>query len=382
MAGNSGTHGAVPLGRPSLGAEELAALEEVFRSGWVAGAGPACRAFEEEFAQACGVGHAVAVANCTAALHLALLARGVGPGDEVIVADYTFPATGHSVLYTGATPVFADVRADLGTVDPASVAALVGPRTVGIIAVDAAGMPADYAELTAIADRHGLFLVEDAACAAGSTYQGRPAGSLAPVAAFSFHGRKGITCGEGGAVVTDDAVLAAKVRKLASFGLESAWSRAASTELPIPVFDEAGYNYKLSDLAAAVMRVQLRRLPELVGRRRAAADRYAELLAGAEGLTLPAEPADRTTSWQSYLLTLAPEVDRGRTAALLREQEIGCNFGTYASHVQPVYGDTRECPVSADLFRRQLAIPMHSELTDSEVERVAIAVRKAVENSS
>jgi dTDP-4-amino-4,6-dideoxygalactose transaminase len=376
----SGTS-SVPLGRPSLGPEELAAVDEVFRSGWVAGVGPACRAFEAEFAAACGVGHAVAVANCTAALHLALLAAGVGEGDEVIVADYTFPATGHAVLYTGATPVFADVRADLGTVDPAAVAALIGPRTVGVIAVDAAGMPADYAELGELASRHGLFLVEDAACAAGSTYRGRPAGSLAPVAAFSFHGRKGITCGEGGALVTDDAQLAAKARKLAAFGLESAWTRAGCTELPVPVFDEAGYNYKLSDLAAAVMRVQLRRLPELVGRRRAVAEAYGELLADVDGIALPAEPEDRTTSWQSYLVTLGDGVDRGRVAAFLREQEIGCNFGTYASHVQPVYGPCAPCPVSADLFRRQLAVPMHAELTDAEVERVAVALRKAVENS-
>ncbi|MGR7000385.1 DegT/DnrJ/EryC1/StrS family aminotransferase [Yinghuangia aomiensis] len=267
------------------------------------------------------------------------------------------------------------------TVDPEAVAALIGPRTVGIIAVDAAGMPADYEALGALAERRGLFLVEDAACAAGATYRGRPAGSLAPVAAFSFHGRKGITCGEGGAVVTDDADLAAEVRKLAAFGLESAWSRQGRAELPIPVFDQAGYNYKLSDLAAAIMRVQLARLPELVGRRRAVADAYAALLADADGVAAPVEPDDRTCSWQSYIVTLAPDVDRGKVAAHLREQEIGCNFGTYASHVQPVYGTTAPCPVSADLFARHLAIPMHSELTDAEAERVAIALRKAVENA-
>ncbi|MDI2127380.1 DegT/DnrJ/EryC1/StrS family aminotransferase [Yinghuangia seranimata] len=382
MAGKSGAAAAVPLGWPSLGAAELDAVAAVFRSGWVAGAGPACRAFEEEFARACGVGHAVAVANCTAGLHLALLAHGVGAGDEVIVADYTFPATGHAVLYTGATPVFADVRADTGTVDPDAVAALIGPRTVGIVAVDAAGLPADYAELGELAARHDLFLIEDAACAAGATYRGRPAGSLAPVAAFSFHGRKGITCGEGGAVVTDDAAFAAKVRKLAAFGLESAWNRAASTELPVPVFDEAGYNYKLSDIAAAIMRVQLTRLPELLAARARVAQGYAELLTGLDGVALPGVPDDRTTTWQSYLVTLDPGVDRGRVAAHLREQEIGCNFGTYASHVQPVYGARETCPVSADLFRRQLAVPMHAELSEADVERVAIALRKAVENSS
>ncbi|WP_436787029.1 DegT/DnrJ/EryC1/StrS family aminotransferase [Yinghuangia sp. YIM S10712] len=381
MADGPEAPGAVPLGRPSLGDAELAAVAEVFRSGWVAGAGPACRAFEEEFAAACGAGHAVAVANCTAALHLALLAYGVGPGDEVIVADYTFPATGHAVLFTGATPVFADVRADTATVDPAAVAALVGPRTVGVIAVDTAGLPADYAELGELTERHGVFLVEDAACAAGATYQGRPAGSLAPVAAFSFHGRKGITCGEGGALVTDDAAIADKARKLAAFGLESAWTRAGRTELPVPVFDEPGYNYKLSDLAAAIMRVQLARLPELLARRREVAAGYAALLADVDGAALPREPADRTGSWQSYAVTLAPGVDRARVATLLREQDIGCNFGTYASHLQPVYGPREACPVSAGLFHRQLAVPMHAEMSDTDVERVAEALRKAVENS-
>src|SRR6266567_7827638 len=195
----------IALGQPTVGDEELAAVAEVFRSGWLAGQGPACRTFEAEFAAAVGVEHALAVNNCTAALHLALLLHDVGPGDEVIVADYTFPATGHAVLYTGATPVFADVLPDTWTVDPAAVAAAIGPRTVGIIGVDAAGLPADYAPLRELADRHGLFLVEDAACSAGATYQGGNAGTLAEIACFSFHGRKGITAGEGGALVTNDA---------------------------------------------------------------------------------------------------------------------------------------------------------------------------------
>jgi dTDP-4-amino-4,6-dideoxygalactose transaminase len=340
----------------------------------LAGQGPACRAFEAEFADAVGVGHAVAVNNCTAALHLALLAYGVGPGDEVIVADHTVPATGHAVLYTGARPVFADVLPATGCVDPAAVAALVGPRTVGVLAVDNAGLPADYAELTEVTDRHGLFLIEDAACAAGATYRGRPAGRLAPIACFSFHGRKGITAGEGGALVTDDAGIAAMARSRQAFGVASALDRAGRSGLPVPVFAELGHNYKLSDIAAAIMRVQLRRLPDLLARRRKVADAYRDLL-GDLPLRLPGQPTDREHAWQSYVVVLPDEFDRGDVATRLRAEGIGCNIGTYACHLQPVYGSDQVCPVSADLFHHGLAIPMHANLTDQQVERVAGTLR-------
>ena len=186
----------IALGQPTFGDEEVAAVAAVLESGWVAGQGPTAKRFEERFAALCGTAHALAVNNCTAALHLAYAGLGAGPGDEVIVADYTFPATGHAVMYTGATPVFADVRPDIWTIDPAAVEAAITPRTVGIAAVDAFGQLADYDELEGIAARHGLWLVEDAACSAGATYRGRPAGSFGNAACFSFHGRKGITAGE------------------------------------------------------------------------------------------------------------------------------------------------------------------------------------------
>lgn len=368
----------IALGRPTVGEEELAAVAEVFRSGWLAGDGPACRAFEGEFAAATGTRYALAVSHCTAALHLALLALDVGQGDEVIVADYTFPATGHAVLFTGATPVFADVRADTATVDRDAVRALIGPRTAGVIVVDAFGLPADYAPLISLADRHGLFVIEDAACAAGATYRGARAGTLGTVACFSFHGRKGITAGEGGALVTDDPAIDAKARRLHAFGITSARDRAALPGLVVPEFTELGYNYKLSDVAAAIMRVQLRRLPTLIDRRRAVAARYRRALSAVEGIDVPHEPDDRTHAWQSYVLTLDASLDRAAVVAGLRERGIGCTIGTYASHLQPVYGSRRACPVSADLFARHLAVPMHADLTDAEVVRVCEGVREVV----
>jgi dTDP-4-amino-4,6-dideoxygalactose transaminase len=368
----------IPLVHASLGEQELAAVAEVFASGWPAGQGPKGIALEAQLKERYGAGDAVALSNCGAALHLAMLAFGVKPGDEVIVADYTFPAPAHAVRYVGATPVFADVRADTGTVDPQSVADLVTPRTVGIIVVDTLGLPADYTEIQAIADRHGLFVVEDAACAVGATYQGRPAGALAEVGCLSFHGRKGASSGEGGALVATDPAIGAKARQLASFGIGSIYEQAQVIGLPIPEFTEVGYNYKLSDIASAILLVQLGRIDELLERRRAVAARYAELLADEELLTLPHVPADRTHAWQSYLVTLDASVDRGGVATDLRAQGIGSLHGTWASHLQPAFEAKQECPVSADLFRRNLCIPMHAELTMGQVERVVEVLRTAL----
>lgn len=369
---------AIPLVHASLGERELAAVAEVFSSGWPAGQGPKGKTLETELAKRYAMDGAVSLSNCGAALHLALLVLGVEPGDEVIVADYTFPAPAHAVRMVGGVPIFADVRADTGTVDPQVVADLVGPRTVGVIAVDTVGLPADYAELKAITERHGLFLIEDAACAVGATYQGVEAGALAPVSCLSFHGRKGISSGEGGALLTVDPALAEKARILSSFGIGSIFEQARVVGLPIPVFTEIGYNYKLSDIAAAILLVQLDRIGELLERRRAVAAHYAELLAGEELLTLPYVPEDRTHAWQSYLVKLDASVDRAGVAADLRAQGIGCGHGTWASHLQPVYETKQRCPVSADLFERQLAIPMHAELGLDQVERVVEALRTAL----
>jgi dTDP-4-amino-4,6-dideoxygalactose transaminase len=297
----------------------------------------------------------------------------------VIVADYTFPAPAQAVRYLDAVPVFADVRADTGTVDPRAVADLVTDRTVGVIAVDTLGLPADYAELRQITGRHGLFLVEDAACAVGATYRGAPAGALAEIGCLSFHGRKGASCGEGGALLAADPKVGADVRLRSSFGIGSIFEMGSVVGLPIPQFTEIGYNFKLSDIAAAILSVQLGRIEELLARRTAVAAGYRELLAGHDLLTLPHVPQDRTHAWQSYMVTLHPRVDRAAVAAELRGQGIGCGHGAWASHLQPVFASARTCPVSADLFARNLAIPMHAELTDSQVERVAAALISAVQ---
>lgn len=372
----------VPLGKPTVGDEELEAVREVFDSGWLSGAGPTCLAFEKDFAGVAGVDNVLSTSNCGTALHLGQLSLGIKPGDEVIVGDYTFPATGHSVRWSGATPVFADVRADIWSVDPDAVRAAITPRTVGIIAVDPFGQPADYDELTEIARNNGLWLLEDAACASGATYKGRPAGSLADAAAFSFHGRKGITAGEGGALVSADAALIDHARKLHTYGIAPAITREGSATLPVPSFDEIGYNYRMSDVQAGIMRVQVRRLPDLIAARAEVAKSYRDLLGDLEQITLPVELEDRTHAWQSYVITVSPELDRGKFALALREHGVGCNFGTYASHLQPVYGSTTSLPVSADIFARHIAIPMHAELSTDDVEYVAEVVRDVAGRAS
>lgn len=360
----------IALGQPTVGDAELAAIAEVFKSGWIAGNGPTSRKFEAAFAAATQADYALATSNCTTALHLAFHCLGAGKGDEVLVADYTFPATGHAVMYTGAEPVFVDVLPGTATIDPAAVEAAITDKTVGIAAVDYAGQSADLSTLEQIASKHGLWLVEDAAPAAGAQHAGRSAGSFGDAGCFSFHGRKGITSGEGGALTTKHADLDAKARKLHAFGIESALDRAESTDLPVPEFDELGFNYKLSDIAAAIMTVQLERMPTLIADRTKVADRYNAALAGNELVTIPQTAEGNVHTWQAYTLTLDPTIDRGALAQQLRSQGVQCNIGTYASHLQPLYGFKQTCPVSADLFKRHFTIPMHANLTDDEVQRV------------
>lgn len=361
----------IPLSRPSTDQAELAAVAEVLESGWMAGQGPQGAKLEEGFKKLTGRAYAIAVNNCTAGLHLALAGLGLGAGDEVLVADYSFPATGHAVLYCGATPVFIDVREDTGTMDPQLVEAAITPRTRGILAVDALGTPADWDELQEMADRHGLFLVEDAACSAGAEYSGRPCGSFGDVSVFSLHARKGITCGEGGVITTDDPELAARVRAASCFGMESAFSRQSAGTLALPTFAEIGYNYKLSDVLAAVGVVQLGKLEAFLDRRRTLAVRYGELLSEVPGIEAPVVPSDRLSAWQTYAVTVTEPLNRDAIAIALRARGVGSNIGTYAMHLQPVYGpDPASCPSSQRLFERHLALPMYVGLTDEQQELV------------
>lgn len=368
----------VALGRPTFGPEEIDAVRDVLASGWVAGQGPQSRVLEEKFAALTDTKYAIAVSNCTAALHLSMMVLDVGPGDEVLVADYTYPATGHAVLYSGGTPVFVDVDPETGNIDPEACLRAIGDRTRGIIAVDGIGQCAPYGPLREIADEHGLFLVEDAAPAAGARQYGKPAGSFGDIACFSLHGRKGITSGEGGIFVTNDEAAYTRARSLSAFGVESAWNRQNVAQLPIPVFAQLGYNYKLSDIQAAIAIVQLDRLDDLIARRSEIAKQYDEGLAPLDGIATPVVAPGNVHSWQAYVVRVDPSMSRDRIALYLREQGVQSNIGTFALHLQPLYGLDQRCPVSAELFAEHLAIPMHADLTDAEVDRVIATLREAV----
>ena len=369
----------IPLSRPSTDEHELDAVRGVLDSGWLAGQGPQGTQLEVRFAALAERAHAIAVNNCTAGLHLVLQALGVGPGDEVVVPDYTFPATAHAVLFCGAVPVFADVLATTGTIDPVSLESLMTSRTKAVIAVDSLGIPADWDEIADVAERWHVPLVEDAACAAGGVYRDRPCGSFGVAAVFSLHARKGITSGEGGVIVTDDPDLAEAVRMASCFGMRSAFSRQSTTGLDIPEFATVGYNYKLSDILAAVGVAQFDKLGVFLEERRSLAARYAELLGDIPGVCAPDVPGDRLATWQTYAVTVDEGVDRDQVVTGLRQRGIGANIGTYSLTHQPVYpAGSAPCPVSGDLFSRQLAIPMFNGLTGHEQERVTHALHGAV----
>lgn len=368
----------VPLSLPSTDEQELAAVAEVLESGWLAGQGPRGAALEQAFCSLTARRHAIAVNNCTAGLHLALAALGIGPGDEVLVADYTFPATAHAVLYCGATPRFADVRGDTGTLDIAAAVSRLTAATRAIVAVDALGVPADWDQLSEFAGQHGLALVADAACSVGGTFRGQPCGAFGDVAAFSLHARKGITSGEGGVVVTDDPEVAHRIRRASCFGMQSAFRRHSDQALSLPSFTDLGYNYKLSDVLAAIGLVQLEKLEEFLRARRTLARRYNELLEDVPLVSPPPMMSDRSPTWQTYAVTVDDVIDRDGLIQDLRSRGIGCTIGTYALHREPVYDSKDDCPVSAHLFDTHLALPMFVGLDEQAQDRVVRELRDAV----
>ncbi len=364
----------IPLTRPYFGQEEIDEIRKVLDSGWVA-QGPKVQEFEGMVAEYIGVRHAVAVTNCTAALHLALLALGVSPGDDVLVADYTFPATGHAVLYCGARPVFIDIDPRTYNIDPGLIEESITSKTRAIVPVHTFGQPAAMDAILTIANDHDLAVVEDAACALGARYRGRYAGTMGDVGCFSFHARKGITTGEGGMLVTDRDDIAAKARHLAVFGMTTAWDREQRNAFTIPVFSDVGYNYKMSDITAAVGVAQMRRLDAFIERRRALARHWDRSLELISGITRPYVDPDVTAIYQAYVALVDRGIDRNRLITELQRQGIQTQIGTYASHIQPVYGPREPCNHSLDIYNRGIALPLHVSLTENEIDIIGRALK-------
>ncbi|HEX5117371.1 MAG TPA: DegT/DnrJ/EryC1/StrS family aminotransferase [Pseudonocardiaceae bacterium] len=355
----------IPVMRPLLGDAEAEAVAEVIASGWVA-QGPRVAEFERRFAEHVGAAEGVAVSSCTTALHLALYVLGVGPGDEVVVPSFSFIASANAVRYCGATPVFADVDPATGNLTPDTVAPVLTARTTVVMAVHQGGVPADVAALRAVCG--DIPVLEDAACAAGSTYGGRHVGAGAPLAAWSFHPRKLLTTGEGGMVTTDDHELAARMRRLREHGMSvSAADRHAAGKPVVERYLETGFNYRMTDLQAAVGIVQLGRLPDMVARRRELAARYHELLASVRGVRAVHDPTYGTTNYQAFWVELTDRVAASQSDVLaaLAASGVSARRGIMAAHLEPAYAGTAHVPlpVTEQLTRRTIILPLHHELT-------------------
>jgi perosamine synthetase len=373
----------IPVARPSFGLDEEKAVLEVLRSGWVS-QGPRVAEFESQFARYVGAPYAVAVCSCTAALHLALLVSGVKPGDEVLCPSLSFIATANAIVHTGALPVFVDIDQATYNIDPNCIENAITARTRAILAVHQIGLPAPLAEISEIAARYGLLVIEDAACAIGAEYKGSRVGlPYTSMACFSFHPRKILTTGEGGMITTADEELANRLRRLRQHAMTvSDLARHSSDKVLTESYEEVGYNYRMTDLQAAVGMVQLRRLDEMIARRRALALRYNSRLSSLSWLTLPQETPGARHNFQSYMVRLRADAPMTRDQLMeeLLDRGVSSRRGVMAIHREAPYRawDWNGClPVTNMVTDTTLILPLFHSLTEDEQDYVTECIELA-----
>lgn len=364
----------LPIIRPDVTFDEVADdVRSILDSGLLTG-GPFVARFERLLADRLGVAEAVATTSATTALHLSLVAIGVQPGDEVLVSDFTFPATGNVVVQLGARPVLVDSRTDAFDLDVEVAAGLVTSRTRAIVPVDPFGQPADYAAVKRLAEESGIAVVQDAACALGSVQDGVPCGSWPWPTCFSFHPRKVVTTGEGGVITTDDPTLAERLRLLRSHG-------GVSADVGM-TFLENGFNYRLAEVPAAIGLAQLVRLDAIIADRRATAARYEELLASVEGVVLRLPGDSEQWSYQSFVVLLDDGVDRDSVVTALRSKGIETTLGTYALHSHPAFArfgyHPGDLPNSWLAQQQSLTLPLLPSMSASDLDRVVDGLSSAV----
>jgi dTDP-4-amino-4,6-dideoxygalactose transaminase len=367
-----------------LGPEEAAAAQRPILSGWLT-QGPEVAAFEQEFAAYTGAAHAVAVSNCTTALHLALIAVGVSAGDEVITVSHSYVATANSIRYCGAEPVFVDVEPATSNMDPSLIAAAITPHTRAILTVHQMGMPCDMAGIMAVARAHGLPVIEDAACASGSAIQWegewQPVGrAIGDIACFSFHPRKVITTGDGGMLTTNNTDYAAQFRLLRQHGMSvNDRVRHSSNQVIFEEHAVVGYNYRMTDIQAAVGREQLKRLPVIVADRRRLAERYRELLADLPGLLLPSEPSWARSNWQSFWVRLPAQCEQRGVMQFMLDHGIATRRGIMCAHREQPYQreESYSLPMSEQAQDRSIILPLFPQMSDEDQVYVCAMLREA-----
>ncbi len=375
----------IPITKLVMDDREAAAARRAILSGWVT-QGPEVAAFEREFAALVGAPHACAVSSCTTALHLALLVAGVGPGDEVATVSHSYIATANAVRHCGATPVFVDIEPNGFNIDPTAIGAAVTLRTRAILVVHQMGMPCDLATIVPIARAHGLVVVEDAACAIGSTLRGQPerfepiGRPHGDVACFSFHPRKVISTGDGGMLTTANAEWDARYRLLRQHGMSVPDTvRHDAERVVFETYPVLGYNYRMTDIQAAVGREQLGRLSEIVAARRERAERYRDLLADVPGLGLPREPAWARSNWQSFCVRLPDGCDQRTVMQRMRDAGVATRRGIMCSHREPPYAHGGHAPLgrSEAAQDRCIILPLYPQMTADEQAQSARALRDA-----